>query len=86
MYTIYFIFYRNIRDFVYAQKDQIKFFNTLHSYSQLILLPYGFTSNTDIVPGYDKIYNLATKVNDFNTIAGAETLELPIKGCVNKNV
>ena len=32
-----FIFHlnRNIRDFVLERKDQIKFFNTIHSYSQL---------------------------------------------------
>ena len=51
---------QNIRDFVYAHKDQIKFFNTIHSYSQLILLPWGFTYEN--APGYEKLMTLATKV------------------------
>jgi len=52
---------QNIRDFVNAHKDQIKFFNTIHSYSQLVLLPWGFTSSPP--PTYDKLFNLATKAN-----------------------
>ena len=35
---------RNVRDFVMAHKDQIKFYQTLHSYSQLVLMPWGYTS------------------------------------------
>jgi len=54
---------QHVRDFVLAHKDNLKFFNTIHSYSQLVLIPYGFTSNTDEVPGYDKIFDLATKSN-----------------------
>jgi len=53
---------RNVRDFVYKNKDKIKFFNTLHSYSQLVLLPWGFT--TSHAPGYDKLKNLADKSNE----------------------
>ena len=34
---------RNVRDFVYAHKDNIKLYQTLHSYSQLILMPWGYT-------------------------------------------
>ena len=55
-------FCRNVRDFVYKNKDKIKFFNTLHSYSQLVLLPWGFT--TSHAPGYDKLKNLADKSNE----------------------
>ena len=33
---------RNVRDFLLANKDQIKFYNNIHSYSQLILLPWGW--------------------------------------------
>jgi len=54
----------NVRDFVSARKENIKFFNTIHSYSQLVLLPYGFSSDTSIVPGYDKLLDLATKSNE----------------------
>ena len=32
----------NVRDFLLANKDQIKFYNNIHSYSQLILLPWGW--------------------------------------------
>ena len=55
---------KNVRDFVFAHKENIKFFNTIHSYGQMVLLPYGFTSNTSIVPGYDKLLDLATKSNE----------------------
>ena len=55
-------FSRNIRDFVSKHKDQIKFFNTIHSYSQLVLLPWGDT--TSPAPGYDKLKNLADKSNE----------------------
>ena len=51
----------NVRDFVMANKDRIKFFNTIHSYSQLILLPWGFT--TDHAPGYNNLLHLANEVN-----------------------
>lgn len=33
---------QNVRDFVWERKDNIKFFNTIHSYSQYILLPWGW--------------------------------------------
>lgn len=53
---------QNIRDFVWARKDQIKFFNTIHSYSQLILLPWGFSYEN--APGYNNLLNLAEKSNE----------------------
>jgi hypothetical protein len=31
---------QNIRDFVFERKANIKFFNTIHSYSQLVSLLY----------------------------------------------
>lgn len=33
---------RNVRDFLLANKEQIKFYNNIHSYSQLVLLPWGW--------------------------------------------
>lgn len=42
---------QNVRDFVWERKDQIKFYNTIHSYSQYILLPWGW--------GYDLPENYA---------------------------
>jgi len=53
---------RNVRDFILAHKDNIKFFQTLHSYSQLILFPWGYTS--DPAPGYDAMNDLANRGND----------------------
>jgi len=52
---------RNMRDFVLKHKDEIKFFNTLHSYSQLVLLPWG--NSYDAAPGIDKMQALADKAN-----------------------
>jgi len=34
---------RNVRDFIWERKDKIKFFNTIHSYGEMVLLPWGFT-------------------------------------------
>jgi len=53
---------QNIRDFILKHKSQLKFFNTIHSYSQLVLLPWGFTY--DNAPGYDKLKNMADKGNE----------------------
>jgi len=53
---------RNVRDFVMARKDQIKYYQTLHSYSQFVLMPWGYTSTH--CPGYDNMLALATKGND----------------------
>merc|ERR1712123_240027 len=47
---------KNVRDFVSAHKDQIKFYQTLHSYSQLILMPWGYTYEN--APGYDAMFDL----------------------------
>jgi len=52
----------NVRDYVMARKDQIKFYQTLHSYSQLILFPWGYT--TAHAPGYENMSNMANKGND----------------------
>jgi len=52
---------QHIRDFVWANKDQIKFFNTIHSFSQLILLPWGFSTTPP--DNYDKLFALTTKAN-----------------------
>jgi len=53
---------RNVRDYVSARKDQIKFYQTLHSYSQLILMPWGYT--TANAPGYDAMFDLGNRGND----------------------
>ena len=41
---------RNVRDFLIAEKDNIKYYNNVHSYSQLVLLPWGW--------GYDEPENI----------------------------
>ena len=48
---------RNMRDFLTANKDQIKFFNNIHSYSQFVLLPWGW--------GYD----LPANIDDLSAMA-----------------
>ena len=52
---------RNVRDFITAHKDKIKFYQTLHSYSQMILLPWGYTAET--APGYTRMLDLAERGN-----------------------
>ena len=50
----------NIRDFIMAKKDNFMFFNSLHSYSQFILIPWGYTKEP--TPNYDDMFALASKV------------------------
>ena len=35
---------RNVRDFVLPRKDQLKHFIDVHSYSQIVITPWGYTS------------------------------------------
>ena len=44
-----------------ANKDQVKFFNSVHSYSQLVLLPWGFSRED--CPNHDKMQAFAEKAN-----------------------
>merc|ERR1719384_318007 len=53
---------RNVRDYVLSLNGAVKYYQTLHSYSQLVLIPWGYTS--DLAPGYDAMYDLAVKAND----------------------
>merc|ERR1712192_320136 len=59
---------RNVRDFLLANKDQIKFYNNLHSYSQLILLPWGF--------GYD----LPDNIDDLTRVGCIPCMLYPASG------
>ncbi len=43
-----------------GRNKKIKFWNSIHSYSQLILLPWGFT--TDKPSDIDKMESLANEV------------------------
>lgn len=49
----------NVRDFVFARKNEIVFFNTVHSFGQLILLPWGYTSH-EVPEDYEQMLELAT--------------------------
>jgi len=52
---------RNVRDFLTTNKDKIKFYNNIHSYSQLVLLPWGW--GYDQPDNYDDLYSMAFKGN-----------------------
>jgi len=55
---------KNVRNFLrhYNLKKQIKFFNALHNFSQLILTPWGFT---EVLPeDYDKLLSMAEAGNE----------------------
>ena len=52
----------NMRDWLTANKDMIKFYNNIHSYSQLILLPWGFSY--DEPDNQDDLYRVASTCND----------------------
>ena len=51
---------RNVRDFLAKNKETIKYYVNLHSYSQLVLLPWGFTE--DPMPVYDRYLEVANEV------------------------
>lgn len=53
---------KNVRDFLTANKDNIKFYNNVHSYSQLILLPWGW--GYEQPDNYDDLYEIAMLGND----------------------
>lgn len=71
---------RNVRDWVAARKDRIVFFQTLHSYSQLILFPWGYTETP--APGYDAMYDLAVRGNDALHAVHGEYYEAGCIPCV----
>ena len=54
---------QNVRDFLSAHKDNIKYYVNLHSYSQLVLLPWGYTK--DPMPVYDRYLEVANRVSQF---------------------
>jgi len=53
---------RNLRDYLLAHNDTIKFYHALHSYRQQILMPWGYT--TDPAPDFDAMYDLALLANE----------------------
>merc|ERR1712168_1405980 len=71
---------RNVRDWVAARKDRIVFYQTLHSYSQLILIPWGYTETP--APGYDAMYDLALRGYDALHAVHGEYYEVGCIPCV----
>jgi len=68
---------RNVRDFLWERKDNIKFFNTLHSYSQLVLLPWGFSY--ELPPNYAAMEEVAQLAADELYAVHGKTYEV---GCI----
>ena len=52
----------NMRDWLTAHNDTIKFYNNVHSYSQLVLLPWGF--GYEEPDNVDDLYRVAQAGND----------------------
>jgi len=67
----------NMRDWLTANKDMIKFYNNVHSYSQLILLPWGFSY--DEPDNQDDLYRVASTCNDDLYAVHQKTYEV---GCI----
>ena len=51
---------RNVRDFILKNKEHIKYFQSLHSYGQTVILPWGYTEEHP--DNYDKMLEFANKV------------------------
>jgi len=51
-----------VSEFIFARKEQLIFYNSIHSYSQLILLPWGFQN--DPPADYDEMYARALRGGD----------------------
>jgi len=68
---------RNVRDFLLAHKDTIKFYNNIHSYSQLVLLPWGW--GYDLPDNYDDLLAVATIGAEALKATHGETYEV---GCI----
>ena len=47
---------RNVRDFVMPRRDQLKHFIDVHSYSQIVITPWGYTS--EVPDDWDEVGNL----------------------------
>merc|ERR1719391_377088 len=67
----------NVRDFILSKKGEWVFYNTLHSYSQLILLPWGY--GLPVPDDYDELYALASKGSDALTATHGESYMV---GCI----
>jgi murein tripeptide amidase MpaA len=66
-----------VSEYILARKDKLIFYNSIHSYSQLILLPWGFQSSTP--DDYDQMYELALRGGDALTAVHGKIYET---GCI----
>lgn len=63
-----------VRNVMKKYRDKIKLYLTLHSYGQLILYPWGWTSRA--TKNRDKVHSLGTKAERAMVRAGAEPFEV----------
>jgi len=68
---------QNVRDFILARKDQLKFYNNIHSYSQFVLLPWGW--GYEQPDNFDDINRVAQKGNAALYAVHQKTYEV---GCI----
>ena len=57
-----------------ARKDQLIFYNSIHSYSQLVLLPWGFTNEAP--EDYQQMYDTAMLGSDALTAVHGKEYEV----------
>jgi len=68
---------QHVAAFILKRKEQIKFFNTIHSYSQLVLLPWGYTEKKP--ENYNAMLDLAEKgAKKMQAVHGKKYAVLPI--------
>ena len=70
----------NVRDYILARRDQFVFYNSIHSYSQLILLPWAYTANPP--EDYDDMFELAMLGSDALTAVHGKVYEVKIVTCI----
>jgi hypothetical protein len=70
---------RNVRDFILLRKDRIMFFQSMHSYSQLIFTPGNLTH-----PASEAVSNLANKANDALRDVNGEEYTVGCISCISK--
>ena len=67
----------NMRDFLTAHKDKIKFFNTIHSYMQMILLPWSHTAEP--APNIEELTRVANVGNEALYAVFGKTYKVSLK-------
>merc|ERR1711872_1121717 len=66
----------NVKNFIETVKDSLIFYNTIHSYSQLVLLPWSYTST--VPDDYDSMYAVAMKGSEALTSVMARLMRLDV--------